>query len=38
MFETDLAGHPVPVEDLDADGVLGLLGEKETAAREAERG
>ena len=38
MFETDLTGQPVLVEDLDADWLLALLGEKETAAREAERG
>lgn len=38
MFETDLSGQPVVVEDLDADWVLALLGDKETAAREAERG
>jgi hypothetical protein len=38
MFETDLTGQPVLVDELDADWLLVLLAEKETAAREAERG
>ncbi len=38
MFETDLSGQPVVVEDLDAEWVLALLEDKEAAAREAERG
>ena len=38
MFETDLTGQPILVDELDADWLLVLLGEKETAAREAERG
>jgi hypothetical protein len=38
MFETDLTGQPVLVDELDADWLLALLAEKETAAREAERG
>src|SRR6478672_11578885 len=38
MFETDLMGQPVVVEDLDADWILALLEDKEAAARQAERG
>src|SRR5512135_83235 len=38
MFETDLSGQPVVVEDLDADWILALLEDKEIAGREAERG
>jgi hypothetical protein len=38
MFETDLTGQPILVDELDADWLLVLLAEKETAAREAERG
>ena len=38
MFETDLTGQPVLVDELDSDWLLVLLAEKETAAREAERG
>jgi len=38
MFETDLTGQPILVDELDADWLLALLAENETAAREAERG
>ena len=38
MFETDLTGQPVLVDELDEDWLLVLLADKETAAREAERG
>ena len=38
MFETDVMGQPVVVEDLDADWILSLLEDKEAAARQAERG
>ncbi len=38
MFETDVMGQPLVVEDLDADWILALLEDKEAAARQAERG
>ena len=38
MFETDVMGQPLVVEDLDADWILSLLEDKEAAVRQAERG
>ena len=38
MFERDFSGQPLVVEELDAEWLLEVLADKETAAREAERG
>ena len=38
MFETDAAGEPVEVADLDAAGVLAILEQRKLDARAAERG
>src|SRR6476661_4883817 len=38
MFETDATGAPVEIEDLDADGLLGLLEQRKLDTRASERG